>query len=189
MNKAVRLYNITIVILAQLILFEPLLWASESHSAPELGVYWVNFLIYITALYLILRKPLSKTWSSRREALIKEVSRLAVELNSIEGDLRKTQFKMRSLAEEKERLKKNIFEQAESEANEIIKSAERRAGAIITNAKSIIEIEKRAMVSRQKNRLAETIALSVEKIIADKLTPAAEKNILKKALNNLEALN
>jgi F0F1-type ATP synthase membrane subunit b/b' len=130
--------------------------ASSGHSEPrfsDLTFYWINFVLYVAIMAYILRKPIRTGWAARVERIKQSVTRSATDVEVAERELNAIEALSKSLPAEQERIKQQLLEQANLEAEELIKDAHQRAQRIRHQAKELVFGETRSAESAFKRSL------------------------------------
>lgn len=132
----------------------------EHHgSIADLTWYWVNFLIYVSLLYVLLCKPLVNGWAARRERIAQEVSSATSEMEAAERELKTIESLTKSIASDKERARADILKQGELEAEALLKSAKEKSARIKSQVADLLKGEAR---SAQAQFRATLVAKAVE---------------------------
>lgn len=118
--------------------------AGHSPSISDLGVFWVNFLIYVTLLYVLVRKAISNAWAARRASILASVTTATDEVNAAERELNATEALLKNLAADQDKARADILRQGQAEADAIVTSAKERAERIKTQAQELLKGEGRS---------------------------------------------
>lgn len=145
-------------------------FASSGHGDPsisDLTFYWINFVLYIGIMSYILRKPLAKGWSERTARIKHAVTKSTDEVDSAERDLNAIEALTKTLPQEEEKIRKQIVEQANAEAEDIVRQAQQRAERIRAQAAELLKGENRsAQASFRQGLVARAVQLAKDKFRA-----------------------
>lgn len=142
-------------------------FASNGHGEPSLSdltVYWVNFAVYVTLMYILLRKPIAQGWAARRASIKATVVECTTEVEKAERELNAIEALTKTLSAEQERARQEILSQAQAEADALVAQAHERAARIREQAKEMLAGEGRSAESAFKASLvAKALNLAREK--------------------------
>lgn len=139
--------------------------------------YWVNFAIYVSVLYLILRKPLRRLWTARRVAIKDHVTRAAQALQMAEQQLTQAQARQASLMQALRELRREIEQETEIEIGRILSEARQRIENIARQADESALAERK---TAEKVVLRQMAASAVEKArskLQQEITPEKDRSI------------
>lgn len=154
----------------------------------DLQWYLLNFALYCTALYLILRKPVARSWQGRVERLTNEVAARATELEQAAHELRLAELQLQSLPGEIVQLKNTIAREGELEATQIIADAKRRAERLEAQTRDTLAAERRAAEGTVQRDVADSVVrLAAEKLRAS-LTVEADRALRTRAVDGVKQL-
>jgi len=118
--------------------------AGHSPSISDLGVFWVNFLIYVTLLYVLVRKAIANAWAARRESILASVTSATDEVNAAERELNATEALAKNIAADQEKARGDILRQGQAEADALVSSAKEKSERIKTQAQELLKGEGRS---------------------------------------------
>jgi F0F1-type ATP synthase membrane subunit b/b' len=134
----------------------------HSPSISDLTFPWINFILYVALLTYLLRGPIVKGWSGRRQNIKARVEGAAEQLQTAERELNAVEALVQCAAQEQERIKTEVSGQAAREAEMIVAQAQERTVRMKQQAKEMLEGEMRSAQSSFRSRLVER-ALQVAK--------------------------
>jgi len=129
-------------------------------SISDLTVYWVNFLVYVTLMFVLVRKPIANGWAARRARIQETVASCATEVEKAERELNAIEALTKTLAAEQARAREEIISQAKVEAEGIVTQARERAARIREQSKELLAGESRSAESSFRASLV-TRALTI----------------------------
>jgi F0F1-type ATP synthase membrane subunit b/b' len=143
-------------------------WASSGgHHEPsiaDLGVFWVNFIIYSALLFVLVRKPIGSAWAARRASIMTAVTSATDEVGSAERELNATEALLKNLSAEQDRARAEIVRQGKVEAEAIAEAAHEKAERIKAQAKELLKGEGRsAEAAFRATLVAKALEMSREK--------------------------
>jgi F-type H+-transporting ATPase subunit b len=130
--------------------------ASSGHANPQfadLTFYWVNFALYVAMMVYILRKPIRNGWAQRAERIKLAVNRSTTDVEAAERELNAIEALTKTLPIEQQRIREQLVEQGNLEADEVIKEAKLRAARIKQQASELVLGETRSAESAFKASL------------------------------------
>lgn len=153
------------VVVAFFNLSEALAEGGEHHgSISDLKWFWLNFLVYVTLLVVLLRKPVKAGWASRRAKIADAVSSATSEMAQAERELAAVEALTKNLTAEQQRARGEILSQGELEVQAIGQAATEKSARIRSQVKELLEGETRsAEVQFKSNLIARAVELSKER--------------------------
>jgi F-type H+-transporting ATPase subunit b len=142
-------------------------FASSGHGEPSIGdltFYWINFVLYIGLMTYILRKPLAKGWAGRVARIKQTVTQSGEDVDAAERELNAIEALIKVLPLEQDKIKQQLVEQANAEADDVIKQAQQRATRIKDQARELLKGETRsAQVSFKQSLVSRALQLAKER--------------------------
>ena len=140
--------------------------AGHEPSIADLSWFWVNFAVYVSLLYVALRKPLAHGWASRRTRIADEVSSATSEMAAAERELAAVEALTKNLPKEQERARAEILKQGELEASGITTAASEKAVRIKSQVKELLDGESRsAEIAFRQGLIAKAVELSKARFV------------------------
>jgi F-type H+-transporting ATPase subunit b len=140
----------------------------------------INFAIVFGVLYKFAYKPVLKMLNDRTDTIKKSLD----DAQAIEERLKATEVDRKSIVAEARREATEIMEKAKQAADakreEMIVKAKNEIGVIIDKEKETIRAEKGEALKAIRAEVAELVALSVEKLLDEKMTKKEDKELIKK---------
>lgn len=149
-----------------LLLAVPVAHASGSEGAHHGSISdvvgpWINFIVYVTLLFVLVRKPIKNGWAARRERIVAEVSAATSEMEAAERELAAVEALTKNITQEQQRARSEILKQGELEAGSIVSVAREKASRIKMQVKELLEGETRsAEASFRATLVAKAVELS-----------------------------
>lgn len=142
--------------------------ASGHGSLADLGIYWVNFLIYITALFFLLRGKVAAGWIARRDKIESDVTGGRIEIEAAENKIAVMRSRMDTIGEDIERVRETTEKETERESSEIVQGAQTRAQRISQRMRDSCSAEQRSAETEIRREIAETaLKLAREQIMRE----------------------
>jgi F0F1-type ATP synthase membrane subunit b/b' len=94
--------------------------AGHAPSISDLGVFWLNFTVYVVLLYVLAGKSISKAWAARRQSILSAVTSATDEVNAAERELNAAEALAKNLSADQERARADILRQAQVEADALV---------------------------------------------------------------------
>ena len=137
-------------------------------SIADLGVYWVNFLIYAAIMFFVLRKPALNGWTARRNKIESDVIGGRAEIEAAETKIAQMRSRMELIGEDIERLREATEKETERESRELVESARVRAQRISQRMREACSAEQRAAEDGIRSELAElAVKMAREQLTRD----------------------
>jgi F0F1-type ATP synthase membrane subunit b/b' len=138
--------------------------ANHEPSIADLGVFWMNFLIYVALLFTLVRKPIGGAWAARRASILNAVTSATDEVGVAERELNATEALLKNLTAEQERARAEIVRQGKVEAEAIVAAAKEKAERMTAQAKELLKGEGRsAEAAFRATLVAKALEISREK--------------------------
>lgn len=141
-------------------------WGSET---PALGFMIINFALLLAIVYMIVRKPISKMVTTRREGLeaaIKEADELREEAGKA---LRSAKERTDTLDLEMARIREDILNAGLAESQRIAKDAERRFKRMDDESAALLEQETARMSAEIRREVVDAIVSNAQRVISEKI--------------------
>lgn len=171
-----------------------LIWVGLMESAQASGgdsglAFWpvFNFLLLITLLGWILRKPIGQFLNLRHEEVktdVEKAEQLRLEVEELKSVYEK---KLSFLDEEIEEILKQARAQGEKEREKILARAERLAEKIREDAVIAAEKEKGRMIRKLEHGTLSGASVEATKLLKTKATEADHKVFVQELIRHLES--
>lgn len=139
----------------------------------------VAFLVLITVLIKLLRKPLSNFLSSRRD----EIKRMLEELETKTVEAQKSnaalQVRIASVEEETRKIVDELIAEGEAERKKIIEAAHRQADYIQQQARIAIQQEVQAARDSLKNEVSELSVAAAEDVLKKNMQTEDQERLVR----------
>lgn len=140
----------------------------------------VNFAIVFSVLYFFALKPLVAVMKERADKIEKSLND-AKNINAKLDETKKDYDKIISEAKkEASEILEKVRVDAETRKTEIVNKAKEEIGVIINQEKEAVREEKNRAIQEIKKEVAELVALSIEKILGEKMDLSKDKELIKK---------
>lgn len=188
------LSTLALFVFAALLLGPTVVFAAGDHGAhhaPSYGYlfwYWINFLVYITAMYFILRKFVASGWVARRERI-----RFALEAGKrslAEATARHASAKAKLAGVEKEtaELGTSIEIDAQKEAQKLVSDARARAVDIQTHATESLGLEAKAQRAQMQREISEVVLERATAMLKKSVTKESDHALRQGAIAGVKSL-
>ncbi len=170
--------------------------AGEHHSDPlskaklrDLGWWIVNFIALMIILVKFGAKPLGSALSSRREAIITEISELEKRKSEAEREYQEFQGKLATIEADIDKIVERAVAQAEVEKKKILEKAEAAVDELQRSAQQAVQNEIAEAQMMLREEMADKAAVMAEKIIKKNLKASDQKAIIENYLARVEAVS
>jgi F-type H+-transporting ATPase subunit b len=183
---------------------EPVAEASEGHGTleahglnwfdwgnkedPALGFMIINFALLVVIVYMIMRKPISKMVTARREGLeaaLKEANELREEAQKA---LRLAKERTDTLELEMSRIREDILNAGLAESQRITKDSERRLKRMDDESAALIEQEVVRMSAEIRAEVVDAIATTAQHIVSEKIQVSDHDRLAKDYMNSMNEI-
>lgn len=161
---------------AMLLAMQGLGWCSEGGGQGGGHLNWtdftlrlINFLILVTILFKLLKKPMVNFLSSRREDIQKLLAELEAKKRDAEKASAEYKSKMAALEGETRRIVDEMLADGEAERVKIIQSAQRQAAYIKEQAQLAIQQEIKVAREKLQEEISELSVAAAEEILRKNL--------------------
>ena len=140
----------------------------HGHHIPSIWdtrFFWLNFIIYVSVLTYLLKKPITNGWTARRDAIESAVNSGKRELEAAQDKLQAAEGKMRMLDQEIIRITRDIETETQRESTLLIQDASKRAERIQVQAKEMADAE----IKNAKAKIRAEVIDAVMKKAEDKI--------------------
>lgn len=141
-------------------------WGSET---PALGFMFINFAILAVIVYMIMRKPISKMVTTRKESLeaaLKEADELREEAQKA---LRLAKERTGTLDLEMARIREDILNAGLAESRRIGEDAERRLKRMEDESAALLEQEVARMSAEIRREVVDAIVSTAQRVITSSI--------------------
>lgn len=140
---------------------------------------FINFAILFLVLFKLLKKPIAKFFTSRRE----EIQRLLAELErkQLEADQKNAECraKLAVLEEETRKIVDDLIAEGEAEREKIIEAAQRQAEYIRQQAQLAIQQEIKAARDGLREEIGELSVAAAEEILRSSIKPDDQDRLVR----------
>ena len=136
---------------------------------PALGFMFINFAILAVIVYMIMRKPISKMVTTRRESLeaaLREADELREEARKA---LRLAKERTDTLDLEMARIREDILNAGLAESQRINEDAERRLKRMEDESAALLEQEVAGMSAEIRREVVDAIVSTAQRVITEKI--------------------
>ena len=195
MNK----FILKFIFLAFLVLIPVIAFAAGGGSSEhghhpsilDLKWFWVNFLIYVAAIWIIVlySKPgMRRSWEDRKDKLDSLVNQGKNELIEAQNAFDSISAKISNVEGEKRQLAESSKVEGELEIQEIVRIAKEKAENIVERANETVSAERRATEQIVKDELADYVLKRASERLKSELNENSDKPLREAAVGNINAL-
>lgn len=158
--------------------------AAVEHHGPSMALLWLNFVLYVLAMYGVTRKPAKSFWDSRKLRIGDAVARASALLQ--EARIAHAQV----IAEESELdsklaiAREELIASAEAEYREVVDSARDRASRLLNQARQLVEAERNRRLDAIRREFASRVVAHAEQILRGQVDVEVDKALRGAALEN-----
>lgn len=161
------------------------LFASLGINPSLLGFQALNFALVIGIVWFLILKPLTKKMAERQKLIDEGLDNAKKVQETLQKSERAYQEKIDQAKVEANRLIEKAGADALSAGEETKNRARRDIEVLIQQARNNIKAERDEAAAELKKEVAEIIALSLQKLIKEKMTSAKDKELIEDTLKNI----
>jgi F-type H+-transporting ATPase subunit b len=147
----------------------------------------LNFAVLIIALFLLLRKPVAKFFSSRTEEIKDEIRFLENQKEEAEYKLSEYQTRFKNLDQETQKIVEEYIKQGEEAKARILAEAEEQSAKLEQMAKRNIEQEFKAAKIKLQQEIADKVMVKAEKFIKASISSDDQNKLVDEYLKKVVA--
>jgi F0F1-type ATP synthase membrane subunit b/b' len=165
--------------------------ASEqgSHGFSSLIPYFINFSVYIAAVYFLSRKAIASSWQKRRQTLHDQVATASSRFEEASNKFSGAQGRLAVIDEELAQLEAALKAEALSEEQAVLRDAEQRVNNIMLLAQQTIEAERRAAQRSLRAEITDTVIGRARTALHAHFSGAADKELRRVTASRAGDLN
>ena len=176
--------------LALVALFSTVAWAATDHVAQhyncsDLLYRTVNFVIFVSTLVFLLRKPVAKFFRERPDKIQQEFKDLAARKADATARLKDVEARIAGLESERESIIADYRAQGEALKKSLVEKAEETARQIVEQARFAAENEAKTAVEDLRARMADLLAEAATTMLKDKLSDKDHEKLIDKYLEKV----
>ncbi len=161
---------------------------AASHGYGYLVWYWINFGVYLTAMYFILRKTVINGWDARRERI-----RYALEAGKRsmdEANARRSAAKaqMAQADQQVKEIAASLAKESELEAQKMLSDAREKAKDIQESATESLGLEVKAQRSQMQREIAELVLARAQEMLRTTVTKESDRALRLGAVSGVKSL-
>ncbi len=157
-------------------------------SILDLKLYWINFALYCTVLYFLLRNKVATGWRERQARLAAEVAAHRKELETVEAELRQLQNQLASAPEVAAALKAEIARDAGRESAQIVTDAKKKAEKIAAHVAASLATEKKAGEAAVRKEIAQIVIERALTTLRGSLNAESDRPLREASLGSIREL-
>jgi len=156
----------------------------DPHSMPLVAMLF-NFALLVLIVYFLLRRPVGGMVRNRHSTVAEALEEAKEKKEAAEKALAVAREQMENLEAEVERVRKQIIEAGEAEANTIRKDAAQRTERLQADTKAVIEQEIHHMAQLIREEVVEGIVAKAEKLIGEKIQRSDHDRLAREYLEEI----
>ena len=146
------------------------------------------FLVYVTAFYLLVRKPARSGWEKRRLNIEGAVQSGRVEIAQADGMLNEIRSKLTGINAEIKEIERELALATSHECEELRRTAQDRSEKIVQRAKDSARVESRSAELALRREMGELALQIATQRLSNSLSPELERRWREAALKNISGL-
>jgi len=147
-------------------------FGDEGETRVPLALMFVNFVIVGVLVFLILRGPVSRMVTTRRDALVKALDEANAMKAAAEKALAEARAKMEMLEVEMARIREELLSGGKDEAARINAEAEKRAARMQEDASAAVQQEVARMSQEIREEMVHAVIAAAERAVTEKINAA-----------------
>lgn len=163
----------------------PGLFAVEVGELLPLIARVLNLLLFVGAMYFILRRPLSEVFRARQEGIRRDLMRAEEERNAAVAKLQEVEGRLARLSSEVEAIREQAERDAAEERARIERATEEEARKIHEQARREIESASKAARAELRAYAAEQSVRLAEEMIRREIRPEDDSHLIREYVEEL----
>ncbi|MBW2621733.1 MAG: F0F1 ATP synthase subunit B [Deltaproteobacteria bacterium] len=165
--------------------------ADEGHGGISAEKVWdlvyrtMNFLAVVIILFFVLRKPLGRFFSNRREEIAETLADLEKMKGEAEESYAKLEARLAEIEAERDSILAEYIADGEKEKEKIIANAEDMSSRIQTQAEKAIAQEIKKAKDALKREIAELSASMAEELVKDNISDQDQERLVEEYLDKV----
>lgn len=157
------------------------------HELPwgNFGIRILNLALFIALLVYFFGKKVTLALKKRSDAIATELSTLERCKIEAQENLAGVEKRIANLDQEREQILQTYRKQGEILKAEILAQAEKSARQMMEQAKATSNNEVQLAIASLRSQMADEITLAAEKIIAEKVSPEEQVELINKSLSKV----
>ncbi len=150
-------------------------------------VWWRvgNFVLFVGTLYFLLRKPVAKFFTGRRDKIADEFKGLEARKAEAQAKLKAVESRIANLESERESILADYRAQGEALQKAIIERAEIQARQIVDQAKFAADNESKTAIDGLRAQMADLLAEAASNMLKEKLSDKDHEKLIDKYLEKV----
>lgn len=161
---------------------------SEGETRPALGFMFINFVIVGIAVFIILKGPIRRRVTTRREALVKALDEANAMKAEAERALAEARAKMDALEAEMARIRDDLLAGGRAEAARIGAEADKRAARMHEDASAAVQQEIARMSQEIREEMVHAVIAAAERVITEKISPADHQRLSAEYIDSIRGI-
>jgi F-type H+-transporting ATPase subunit b len=147
-------------------------FGDKGETRPALGFMFINFVIVAVITFLILRGPIGRRMSTRRDALVKALDDANAMKAEAQRALEEARAKMEMLEVEMARIREDLLSSGKAEAARIGAEADKRAVRMQEDAGAAVQQEVARMSQEIREEMVHAVIAAAERAVTEKISAA-----------------
>ncbi len=151
------------------------------------GFYILDFAVYVIALVVVLRKPISEFVALRRERLVKDIEESKALKAEKEALLAEYTRRLESLEAERQKVLADARAAGEAEAKRVLAEAELTVARIQRDAQARIEQETRKIEQELRLHAVQVASREAERLVVERISDNDRRKMFTDYVEHLES--
>jgi len=183
-----RVLTITSLLLLPMLVPTQLFAEGSGHHGPALWILWVNYLIFASFMFFVLRKPLSAMWAKRGADLQDSILKAERELEAAEKELAEARERYANASEEISQLEADIKKETDLELNKIAEEANSQAERITSVASRNADAELEMELQKTQDSFADKVCELAKARLELEFDSTLDAQYRKSGLNGIKSI-
>ena len=146
-------------------------------SIVDLFPYWVNFPLYVLALYFVLRRPLAAAWQVRRASILEQLEQGHEASERARTALGEAKEALLHTPTAIEQLGRTMEGESQREVELLLHEAKERASKIVRSAEGTLAGERKALYDALRREVTEEVLRAAESQIIRSMSVEQEQRL------------
>ena len=147
-------------------------FGDEGETRAALGFMFINFIVVGVVTFIILKGPIGRRVTTRRDALVKALDEANAAKAEAQRALEEARAKMEMLEVEMARIREDLLSGGKAEAARIGAEADKRAVRMHEDARAAVQQEVARMSQEIREEMVHAVIAAAERAVTEKINAA-----------------
>lgn len=159
---------------------------SFAEGIKGLAWYYVNSFLFFSILVYFLRTPIKQAFSQRKDTIKDDIESSKKLFEDTKKEYETIREKLANIEKEREKIRNNIIDEANRQADEIIQNATKRAASLQEGATLMIQSEEKKALTSLSLQFSNILIEEAKKEIKSSLNDDLEDKLIDRGLERIQ---